>query len=83
MDSKDFFKMADVVLDTMGLMCPIPVMKAAKAIKDIPAGGTLEVLASDPGAVADFASFCETKGHCLLEQTQADGVFRFVIGKAS
>ena len=41
-------------LDVQGLTCPIPVLKAKKAMKDVPKGGTLEVLATDPGSVEDF-----------------------------
>lgn len=74
--------MADVKLDATGLKCPLPVLKAGKAIKQVPAGGTLEVLATDPGAVADFTAFCEAKKFELLEQGERDGVYRFLIRKA-
>ena len=46
--------MADKVLDAKGLNCPLPILKAKKALKEVPDGGTLEILATDPGAVADF-----------------------------
>ena len=49
--------MADKVLDAKGLNCPLPILKAKKALKDVPEGGTLEILATDPGAVADFQAF--------------------------
>jgi tRNA 2-thiouridine synthesizing protein A len=71
--------MADQVLDAKGLNCPLPILKAKKALKDIPSGGTLEVLATDPGSVADFAAFCRTTGNQLVEETQDGKVFRFVI----
>lgn len=71
--------MADATLDTKGLRCPLPVLKAKKALKDVPAGGTLEVLATDPGAVADFDAFCATTGHELMARGEEAGVFRFVI----
>lgn len=73
--------MADVRLDATGLKCPLPVLKAGKAIRQAPAGGTLEVLATDPGAVEDFRAFCDSRGHELLEQSEAEGVYRFVIRK--
>lgn len=76
-------KMADVSLDTKGLNCPIPILKAKKAMSDVPAGGTLEILATDPGAVADFEAFCRKTGHELVEQTEDDGVYRFVIKNAA
>lgn len=76
-------KMADVSLDTKGLNCPIPILKAKKAMSDVPAGGTLEILATDPGAVADFEAFCRKTGHELVEQTEDAGVYRFVIKNAA
>lgn len=74
--------MADATLDTKGLSCPLPVLKAKKALNDVAVGGTLEILATDPGAVADFAAFCKSGGHELLEQDENGGVYRFVIKKA-
>ena len=71
--------MANQLLDAKGLNCPLPILKAKKALKDVPTGGTLEVLATDPGSVADFAAFCRTTGNELLESTQASGVYRFLI----
>lgn len=74
--------MADKLLDARNLTCPLPILHAKKAIKDVGAGGTLEVLATDPGSVPDFKAFCETGGHTLLEQTADAGVFRFLIRRA-
>jgi len=71
--------MADVTLDAKGLNCPLPILKARKALKDVPAGGTLEVLSTDPGSVADFAAFCRQTGNELLESSDADSVYRFLI----
>jgi len=71
--------MADVTLDAKGLNCPLPILKARKALKDVPAGGTLEILATDPGSVADFQAFCRQTGNELLEHTQQDSVYRFLI----
>jgi tRNA 2-thiouridine synthesizing protein A len=71
--------MADSTLDTRGLNCPLPVLKAKKGIAEVPKEGTLEVLATDPGAVADFEIFCEVTGNELVDQSEADGVYRFVI----
>jgi tRNA 2-thiouridine synthesizing protein A len=73
--------MADQLLDARGLNCPLPILKAKKALKDVPAGGTLEILATDPGSVADFQAFCRVTGNHLLEQGEADGVYRFVLKK--
>jgi len=71
--------MANVVLDAKGLNCPLPILKAKKALKDVPLGGTLEVLATDPGAVADFPAFCRATGNQLVESTREGNIFRFVI----
>jgi tRNA 2-thiouridine synthesizing protein A len=75
--------MADVSIDTKGLNCPVPILKAKKALRDVPSGGTLEVLATDPGAVADFEAFCRATGHKLLESEESDGIYRFVIENTS
>jgi tRNA 2-thiouridine synthesizing protein A len=71
--------MADQTLDAKGLNCPLPILKAKKAIMALPAGGTLEVLATDPGAVKDFAAFSRTTGHEIIEQSTEGNVFRFVL----
>jgi tRNA 2-thiouridine synthesizing protein A len=66
------------ILDATGLLCPLPVLKARRALKPLPPGGVLEVLATDPGAVTDFEHFCKTTGCTLLEaSTEAGGVLRF------
>lgn len=75
--------MADVSIDTKGLSCPVPILKAKKALRDVPSGGTLEVVATDPGAVADFEAFCRATGHKLLELDESDGIYRFVIENTS
>lgn len=71
--------MADTLLDATGLKCPIPVLKARKAVKSMADGDRLEILATDPGAVADFDAFCRTGGHDLIERSQDDDVYRFLI----
>ena len=71
------------LLDTMGLKCPLPVLRARKAMKAIDPGGLLEVHETDPGSVKDFQSFCETTGHELVSSSEADGVYMFTIRKAA
>jgi len=75
--------MADKLLDAQGLNCPLPILKAKKAIGEVPVGGTLEVLATDPGSVADFAAFCKATGHALVESSADKGVYRFLIRRAA
>lgn len=75
--------MADQVLDAKGLNCPLPILRAKKALKDVPMGGSLQILATDPGAVKDFEAFCRTTGNELVE-SKADGkTFSFVIKRMS
>ena len=71
--------MADHTLDTKGLNCPLPILKARKALKEVPPGGTLEVLSTDPGSVADFQAFCRQTGNELVESSIDDSVYRFLI----
>jgi len=70
-----------VLLDATGLLCPLPVLKARKALKTVPPGGLLRVLATDPGAAKDFEAFCRTTGSELLGSAEEDGVFTFDIRK--
>ena len=71
--------MADQTLDAKGLNCPLPILRAKKALTALPAGGTLEVLAPDPGSVKDFQAFCRTTGNELVESSTEGNVYRFVI----
>jgi tRNA 2-thiouridine synthesizing protein A len=71
----------EATLDARGLKCPLPVLKARRALKDLPAGGLLRVLATDPGATKDFAHFCETTGCVLVESGREDDVLRFILRK--
>jgi tRNA 2-thiouridine synthesizing protein A len=71
--------MADQTLDAKGLNCPLPILKAKKALTAMAPGSTLEVLATDPGAVKDFQAFARTTGHELIESTTEGNVFRFVL----
>ncbi len=70
-----------VFLDARGLKCPLPVLKARKALKEVAAGGLLRVLATDPGAPADFEHFCRTTGCTLVTSHEADGIWEFEILK--
>lgn len=74
-------KLADHVLDARGLQCPLPVLRANKMLKNLPAGAELEILASDPAAPADFASFCKTTGHALVASREADGTHIIIVRK--
>jgi tRNA 2-thiouridine synthesizing protein A len=75
--------MAEQVLDAKGLNCPLPILRAKKALKAVPVGGTLEVLATDPGAVKDFEAFCRATGHQLLNWKEDNKVFSFMIKRTA
>ena len=72
---------ADSILDATGLLCPLPVLKARRALRTVPPGAVLEVIATDPGAVKDFEHFCHTTGCELLQASETGGVFRFRLKK--
>jgi tRNA 2-thiouridine synthesizing protein A len=75
--------MDNKILDAQGLLCPLPVLKARKALKAMAEGQVLEVLATDPGAVKDFAAFCRTTGYELVGSSETAGTFRFAIRKTA
>lgn len=66
-------------VDARGLSCPMPIVKTAQAIKTVPSGGFIEVLATDPGSVKDFAAWARSTGNDIVEQSADGGVFRFVL----
>lgn len=66
-------------VDARGLSCPMPIVRTAQAIKPMASGTHLEVLATDPGSIKDFAAWCRSTGHALVEQTSDGAVYRFVI----
>ena len=74
--------MDDELLDARGLKCPLPVLRARKAMQRLAPGDVLRVLATDPGAVKDFQAFCEATGHELLESREGADEFFFRIRKS-
>ncbi len=68
-------------LDTKGLNCPIPILKVKKAMMRLEANDTLRVEATDPNSLQDFEAFCQNKGYALLENSENEGVFTYVIRK--
>lgn len=67
------------LLDARGLKCPMPIVKTAQAMKTVPSGELLEVLATDPGSTADFAAWSRSTGNELVTSSVEDGVYRFVL----
>lgn len=66
-------------LDVTGLKCPLPILKAKKALAQMQPQQVLTVLATDAGAPDDFAAFCRQTGHVLLESVQQGEVFKLVV----
>lgn len=75
--------MADQTLDVIGMNCPLPILKAKKMLNTMQQNQTLEILATDPGAVADFEAFCRTTGNTLVEAKELGDVFSFVIERTA
>ena len=73
---------ADKEIDTRGLNCPLPILKAKKALADMKSGDVLKVVATDPGSVCDMAAFAEQTGNALLEQGSENSKFVFYLKKA-
>jgi len=71
------------ILDTKGFNCPIPVLKARRAMRSLEVGDELTLLATDPASQIDVPHFCNTMGHELIGSTEDDGVFAYQIRKAS
>lgn len=69
----------DKELDTRGLNCPLPILKAKKALADMSSGEVLKVMATDPGSVRDFQAFARQTGHELVEQTSGEGEYVHVL----
>ncbi len=76
--------MTDVAeeLDARGLNCPLPILKAKKAINKINSGEVLRIIATDPGSVKDFEAFTKQTGHDLIETGEEGGEFIFLIKKS-
>lgn len=66
---------ADKELDTRGLNCPLPILKAKKALADMQSGDVLKVVSTDPGSMRDFKAFARQTGNELLSQTTAGADF--------
>jgi tRNA 2-thiouridine synthesizing protein A len=66
-------------IDARGLSCPMPIVKTAQAIKAIPSGASVELLATDAGSIKDVAAWCRATSNELIEQTSDGAVYRFVI----
>ena len=67
------------LVDARGLSCPMPIVKTAQAVRTLPSGAAMELLATDPGSIKDVAAWARVTGNILIEQTSDGAVYRFVI----
>jgi tRNA 2-thiouridine synthesizing protein A len=72
----------DTELDARNLACPLPVLRAKKAIAEMSSGQTLKLIATDPGSVKDFDAFCSQTGNELVSSTEQGGEYHFLIKKS-
>ena len=70
-------------LNLEGMLCPLPVVKLAKAIKEVEDGEILEATATDPGVMADIPAWCKATGNVLLGLTREDKIFRFQVRRVA
>ncbi len=71
--------MANFSIDTRGLLCPMPVIRAQDRVEELSLGDHLEVISSDPGALNDIPAWCRINGHAVLEKSQEGREVRIVI----
>ena len=73
----------DVELDTSGLNCPLPVLKARKALSEMSTGQRLHLIVTDTGATQDIPAFSKMTGNPLLESSEQDGKLHFILEKGA
>ena len=69
----------DKEIDTSGLNCPLPILRAKKALNDLHSGQTLKVIATDPGSWRDFEAFAKQTGNTLLSQEKSEKNFVYIL----
>jgi tRNA 2-thiouridine synthesizing protein A len=74
-----FLFMGERLIDAQFQKSPLPVLRAARALRAMAPGEKLRVLATDPGALADFREFCKTSGHALIAASEHAGVYSFSV----
>jgi tRNA 2-thiouridine synthesizing protein A len=71
----------DMEIDTRGLNCPLPILRTKKALAGVQSGQVLKIVSTDPGSVKDFQTFSKQTGHTLLQHSEANGEFIFLMKK--
>ena len=84
LSEKANYQMDDEItlVDASGLKCPLPVLKARKALQSLTDGDKLRVISTDPASPLDFKHFCNSKGHSLISVEEKEECFEFVIVKS-
>ena len=84
LSGKANYQMDDEItlVDASGLKCPLPVLKARKALQSLTDGDKLRVISTDPASPLDFKHFCNSKGHSLISVEEKEESFEFVIVKS-
>ena len=75
--------MTERLIDARFMKCPLPVLRAARALRGMAEGEKLRVLATDPGALADFRDYCRHSGHALTGASEVKGVYSFTVRRQS
>ncbi|MED4586932.1 sulfurtransferase TusA family protein [Brevibacillus choshinensis] len=74
--------MADITVDTKGMACPMPIVKAKKALDSLAPGQTMEVLSTDKGSLNDFQAWVKQTKNELVSHEEDNGIFKFLVKKA-
>jgi len=72
----------DALIDASGLTCPLPLLKAKQGLKPLQSGMCLKLISTDPGSVKDFKVFAELSGNRLLDFSEDDEIYTFILQKA-
>ncbi|WP_134685300.1 sulfurtransferase TusA family protein [Brevibacillus migulae] len=72
---------ADITVDTKGLACPMPIVKAKKALDGLQPGQIMEVLSTDRGSLNDFQAWVKQTNHELVHHEAENGVYKFLVKK--
>ena len=70
-----------LIVDTRGLFCPMPVIKTSDALKQLDSGALLEVVSDDPAIELDLPAWCKSNGHTIRHREKHAGAFRFIVEK--
>lgn len=71
----------NLIVDTLGQFCPIPIIKTSEAIRSLDIGGIIEVISDDPAIEFDMPAWCQSHGHVIEGKTIDDGVYHYFVRK--